>query len=98
MSHYGRGCRCFDCTRAERVRAQRAVKDDLQAMAEVRASLYRPRPPMRRPLLVFALWTMFSLIFTGALVAAAVTSQVAGPLAAVLAAGVVTLWGTEKWA
>ena len=93
MSHYGRGCRCFDCTRAERVRAQRAVKDDLQAMAEV----YRPRPPMRRPLLVFALWARFSLIFTGALVAAAVTSQVAGPLAAVLAAGVVTIWGTEKW-
>ena len=35
----------------ERERAQRAVKDDLQAMAEV----HRPRPPMRRPLLVFAL-------------------------------------------
>jgi hypothetical protein len=82
---------------AERERAQRAVKDDLQAMAEVHASLYRPRPPMRRPLLVFALWAMFSLIFTGMLVAAVVTSQAVGPLAAVLAAGMVTIWGTEKW-
>ena len=58
----------------------------------------RERPPMRRPLLVFALWITFSLIVTGALVAAAFTSQVAGPLAAILAAGVVTIWGTEKWA
>ena len=56
------------------------------------------RPPMRRPLLVFALWVTFSLIVTGALVAAAFTSQVVGPLAAILAAGVVTIWGTEKWA
>lgn len=69
-----------------------------QAMAEVHASLYRPRPPMRRPLLVFALWVTFPLIVTGALVAAVVTNQVVGPLAAVLAAGVVTIWGTEKWA
>ena len=34
----------------------------------------------------------------GALVAAVVTSQVVGPLAAILAAGMVTIWGTEKWA
>ena len=63
---------------------------------EVHASLYRP--PMRRPLLVFALWVTFSLVVTGALVAAVVTSQVVGPLAAILAAGAVTIWGTEKWA
>ena len=56
------------------------------------------RSPMRRPLLVFALWVTFSLIVTGALVAAMVTTQVAGPLAAILAAGMVTIWGTEKWA
>ena len=53
---------------------------------------------MRRPLLLFALWVTFSLIVTGALVAAAVTAQVVGPLVAVLAAGMVTIWGTEKWA
>ena len=65
---------------------------------EVHASPYRPRPPMRRPLLVFTLWVTFSLVVTGALVAAMVTSQVVGPLAAILAAGMVTIWGTEKWA
>ena len=56
------------------------------------------RPPLRQPLLAFALWVAFSPIVTGALVAAMVTSQVVGPLAAILAAGMVTIWGTEKWA
>ena len=75
---------------------EQAARDEAARIARGGVA-YRPRPPMRRPLLVFALWAMFSLIVTGMLVAAAVTSQVAGPLAAVLAAGVVTIWGTEKW-
>lgn len=58
----------------------------------------KDNPPMRRPLLVFALWVTFPLVVTGVLVAAMVTNQVAGPLAAILAAGMVTIWGTEKWA
>ncbi|NCD23136.1 MAG: hypothetical protein EOL90_09375 [Spartobacteria bacterium] len=57
----------------------------------------RPRLPVRRPLLVFALWLGFALVVTVALVTTIIFREPAALVPAVLA-GAITIWGTEKWA